>query len=233
MKDTVMRSIAAALVMVICSGSLLYGQGGLVPIDQIYDFGAVGIDFTLFHDFRLINQGEKPVRLDSVKVACDCSRVWLVDTTLDPGDTGIISLQFNTKDYYGRTSKALHVYADSVQTAHFECFYLSTVGQWMMGLKPDPISLFFLPGHEAKNIKILNPALDGVEVIDIDTHNDWIEVKALEEQAGKQEVLLLQVVAADGLTKGTYQTNFRITLSLPEEFEEPLFITVPVKIVRY
>ena len=165
MRYAVLKSIAATLVTVICSTSFLYGQSGLVPVDQIYDFGAVGIGFTMFHDFRVVNQGERPVKLDSVKVACDCSRVWLVDTTLGPGDTGIIGLQFNTKDYYGRISKALNVYAESSETAQFKSFYLSTVGQWMMGLRPDPVSLFFLPGNTAKKIKISNPALERIEVI--------------------------------------------------------------------
>lgn len=229
----VSRIVCSLLILIVGLSVPVAAGAGLQPVERIFDFGAVGIDYLVYHNFEFINRDSVPIRIDSAYVNCDCSKVWILDSVIAPGDTGRIKLQFTTKDYYGRTSKAMQVYTNSDFTPHLECFYLSTIGQWLMGIRPNPVSVFFLPGAAPKEIKIGNPALDGVKIIGVESYNDWVTVEVSEESADKGDMLGLTVTTAEGLPKGNYYTNFRIQIEMPVEFKEPLFLTVPVKIVRY
>ncbi len=225
-------AVTATLVILTALPSLLQARAILQPVEAIYDFGGVGIDFEVLHEYKLVNTGSQPVRLDSVIANCDCSRVWLIDSIIAPGDTGKFGLSFSTKDYYGRTSKAIKVYANGIAQPYFDCFYLSTVGQWFFGLAPNPASLFFLPGQKAKKIVIPNKALKRVEITGLDSYNDAIDIKIIKREAEKGKSLELEVAPKSDLTTGTYRTNFRLTIKLPGD-QDPLFLTIPVKIVRY
>jgi hypothetical protein len=205
---------------------------GLRPIDRIYDFGEVAIDFQIFHEFLLVNRSSEPIHLDSIKVNCDCSRVWTADSTVSPGDTARIGLEFDTRDYYGRTSKVIKVYTDDPGISKHELFYLSTVGQWYMGLRPNPVSLFFLPGRDSIELTILNPALNETEVTGVDLFNDVLTARIVRKKASKGEKLVLEISPKKGLAKGTYHTSFRIAIKVPGG-DEPIYKTIPAKIVRY
>jgi hypothetical protein len=227
------RYAALTLGVALMAGALTaYAGVPLEQVDRIYDFGEVGIGFDIYHEFKVLNQGNEPIRIDSATVRCDCSTAWLIDSVVAPGDTGRIGLRFNTEDYYGKTSKALKVHIDVIPDRPAEYFYLTTVGQWFVGIKPDPISLFFLPGSSEKTITISNPAVDWIKIAEIDPYNDFVSTDIIEEKASKGKNLELVVRPKADLGEGTFYTNFRIKLELPEEFE-PIYLTIPVKIVRY
>ena len=204
----------------------------LQQIDRIYDFGEVGIGFHIFHRFQLANPNSETVKIDSVVVRCDCSYVQVPDSILEPGDTVDIMLDFSTDDYYGKTSKAVRVYTDFAPSPNLEYFYLSTVGQWFLGLKPEPISLFFLPGKTSQKVTIPNDVLEIVRISDVEHYDDRVTATIVSGEAVKGNSLELEVKPGENLGKGTYHTNFRVTLEMSGEFE-PLHLTVPVKIVRY
>ena len=231
-----MRSVVFSLVITIAL--LAFGatagrsQIPLEQVDRIYEFGEVGIGFDIYHTFKLYNYGDKPLRIDSAIVRCDCSRVWIPDSVVPAGDTGLIGLHFNTEDYYGKISKLLKVWVDAPIDKPLEYFYLSTVGQWFMAMKPDPISLFFLPGNDEKTVTILNSVVEWTEISEIEPYNDFVTADIKISKAEKGEKLEIVVKPRPGLTKGTYLTNFRVTLTYPEDYE-PKHITIPVKVVRY
>jgi len=205
---------------------------GLRPIDRIYDFGEVAIDFQIYHEYLLVNRSSEAIHFDSIIANCDCSRVWTTDSTVTPGDTARIGLEFDTRDYYGRTSKVIRVYTDDPDISKHELFYLSTVGQWYMGLKPNPVSLFFLPGRDSMELVIPNPALSATEVTTVDLFDDFLTVKIVRKKASKGEKLVLEISPKQGLTRGTYYTSFRIAVKVPG-VDEPIYKTIPAKIVRY
>ena len=224
-------SIVIGLILSACI-PLAASGAGLQPIDRIYDFGEVAIDFHVFHEFTLLNRSSRPIHLDSVKVACDCSAIWVMDSTVNPGDTARIGLDFSTKDYYGRTSKAIKVYCDDTATPTQELFYLSTVGQWYLGLKPDPISLFFLPGRDSVALVIPNPALNEIEIDSIDAYGDMVKTQVVQDKAARGGKLHLTVSPRAGLTKGTYHTSLRIAVKV-FGIDDVIYKTIPAKIVRY
>jgi hypothetical protein len=205
---------------------------GLTAELLAYDFGCVGIDFDVFHVYSLINQGDVAVHIESVQPSCDCSSVIFTDSTLAPGDTATFRLQFNTKDYYGKMSRHVLVKSNDKRQPELEMYYFATVGQWMYRVKPEPASLFFLPGQTVKTVTLNNSDVDGLTVAEIDVADDFITVEPVTKSADKGGSIQLKVTPRTNLVAGTYKTNFRVSLDVPGA-EQRLMISIPVKIVKY
>lgn len=197
-----------------------------------YDFGCVGMDFDIYHTFRLTNNGLDTVRVSEVIANCDCSHVMFLDSTLYPGDTVDLRLQFNTEDYYGPSTRKIVVKSNDRHQPEMKLFYFSTVGQWLHRIVPKPVSLFFLGAKGPKELLVSNQGVDRVEVREIDIADDIVAVETVTEAAVRGDNIKLKVSPKPDLTAGTHQTSFRLTLAVSET-EKPLYLTIPVKIVKY
>ena len=76
--------------------SSLFAQG-LTYEEQTHDFGHVGIDFKVMHTYIFINRTDVPIKIIDIVVTCDCTKVKSADTLVQPGDTALFKLTFNTK----------------------------------------------------------------------------------------------------------------------------------------
>ncbi|UCE23963.1 MAG: DUF1573 domain-containing protein [Candidatus Zixiibacteriota bacterium] len=199
---------------------------------EAYDFGHVAIDFDIFHTYAYVNNTDRPLKILEAEANCDCTTIRLLDSLLDPGDTAFIELTFNTRDYYGPTSKSFTVVTDNTELPKMKYFYLSTIGQWFHGMKPNPMSLFFLPGKKSQKVLIPNRAFDRIRINQVEQYDSTFVVKAAIESADKSDFLVLEVSPADNLSKGTFLSSFTVEIELAGE-EKPAVLTFPVKIVRY
>ena len=209
-----------------------HAEAGPRPEEQVFDFGHVGIDFTVYHTFHFVNRTDKPFRITKTTSSCDCSAVTTLDSIVKPGDTAFIRLSFSTKDFYGPTKKSFTVSTDHPSMSAVKVSYLSQVGQWLDKIKPSPISLFFLPAHKSKKITIRNLAFDEIRVAVREQFDTVFEVSLLQDKAAKDQALELGVAPRPDLKKGTYRSS--ITLEIEKEGgADPTILTIPVKIVRY
>ena len=71
-----------------------------------------------------------------------------------------------------------------------------------------------------------------MEIKDVEPYDDLVEVKVMEDEAKTGKNLELEVSQKENLPPGTYHTNFRLEIEMPES-KDPLFMTIPVKIVKY
>ena len=217
--------------LVILSTTIL-AEGGLRCDEQIYDFGHVGIDYQVNHDYKLNNAGTRPITIDSMKVNCDCSTADLSDSTVPPSGTVTVHLTFNTRDYYGPTSKSIELFTNDAATPRIELFYLSNVGRWIAGLKPEPISLFYLPGHKAKKVTLTNTQFESYTLEPAGTADELVSVSLAKTEVKKGQSSVFEVAVPENLGAGTVNTCFRLRAVVPD-IKEPVFLTIPVKIVRY
>ena len=229
------RYLKAAVVLIslcLCTPLPSGAEPGLVCEEQIYDFGCVGFDLRVFHNYKLINRSSDTIEIYSVGTTCDCSSIQLLDSVVYPGDTVSFRLEFNTTNYYGRMNLSVNVHSSDAKNPQMKLYFTSTVGRWQYRVSPEPVSLFFLPGHKAKTATMLNAILDYIEVAKIELHDDLMTVTPMKKKAAKGDKVKLQVTPRSDLAAGTYFTNFRVTFDVPGDYE-PLLITIPVKIVRY
>lgn len=207
-------------------------EEGLKYEEQVFDFGHIGVDFKVVHTFQLVNGGRKAIRITGVHAPCDCSAVAALDSIIRPGDTGFFRLTFSTKDYYGPTYKSFKVFTDHPKVPELQYSYQSIVGQWLDRIKPDPISVFFLPAQKARKITIANTAYDEISLTVREQYDTTFEVTLWRDKAVKGEALELEIAPRANLKTGTYRSN--VTLVVEKKgLKDPTILTIPVKIVRY
>ncbi len=227
------KAFLITLGMIISTGLspvLAESYKGLKFTETLYDFGQVGVDLKVFHDFKMYNDGDKPVKVDSVEVPCECSAIVLRDSTVNPGDTIPIKLTYETTHFYGPTRKSITVHASDGRATTLQ--FISDVGRWPKGLQPDHPFLFFIPGQKPKNIKIKNTAFEEYEITRIEPYDTVFQVTVLEKKAGMGKEVAMEIKPHYNLNTGTYQSCFRVVVSLAGE-KNPFFLTIPVKIVVY
>ena len=84
--------------------------------EQEYDFGSfepVGNDTLKSHSFRFLNIGQQPLVIIHVASGCGCTRPQYTKTPIQPGDTGIVTV--NYKGYgqpIGNFRKSVTVYSN-------------------------------------------------------------------------------------------------------------------------
>lgn len=199
---------------------------------HVFDFGHVAIDFTVFHRYTWVNPTDQSVRIVEADVNCDCSTVRLVDSLLEPGDTAFFDLAFSTRDYYGYTSKSLTVVTDHPKIGTFKFYYVSYVGQWLNGLMPNPLYLFFLPGKGGQKVTIPNVQFDKIKLAGYVQYDSTFTVKVLKDSVGKGKSLELEVIPQDNLKKGNHLSTLTLEIEASGE-EKPIFLSIPIKIARY
>jgi hypothetical protein len=224
------------LLLVALAASLSAATGGervMISNGQnVIDFGCVGGDFKVFSNFHLVNKGNTTVKVRSINVPCNCSEVLISDSTVKPNDSVKVRLSFDTKNLYGKTIRTFKIYTSDPRAPEIEYAYRSIIGQWPMGIRPDPTSLFFLPTIKTKRLAFANPSLERVILRLLDQADTTYSIKVLSDKAVKGGKAELEVTLKDGLPSGTYLSSFRLQLD-PCDGHEPFLYTVPIKIVRY
>jgi len=200
--------------------------------ETFFDFGHLGIDYKAYHRFPLVNRTDDTIRILGVHVPCDCSRITSTDSVLAPGESMTFNLTYSTKDFYGPQNKTFRVDTDHAELAHVEYFYLSIIGVWFDGLRPQPMALFFLPTHKEKTISIANTSFDRIDVEGTYQQDDYVTIEVTNGTAEQDESLVLTVRPVKDLRPGTFHSNVTLTIDKGED-SEPTILTIPIKVVRY
>jgi hypothetical protein len=85
------------------SGSKIF-----LPEDQ-HDFGKVKQGLKIAYTFKFENQGNMPLIISDVKTSCGCTAAVISEKTIEPGKSGSIKVEFDTKDKQGKNSKSITV----------------------------------------------------------------------------------------------------------------------------
>jgi hypothetical protein len=202
----------------------------LRPLETSFNFGHVGIEYDLFHTFHLVNTSQKPIRLDTAAATCDCSIVTLRDSIADPGDTIELYLKFNTKNYFGPTSRSILIVTNEPST--YKINYTADVGQWPYFAKPDPIAFFMLPAHQSLTMKIPNTVDLTSRLSGIVQQDTNYVVTVTQKEARKNQSIELTITPKTSLKRGTFQSSLRLSLTTSDS-PDTTHVAVPVKIVRY
>lgn len=226
-----MRTIFTFALTIILSSSAFSQK--IMPYNQkVFDFGHVGVDFTVKHKYFFYNESNDTIKILDIDETCDCTLVRHNDSLIYPGDTAYFDLTFYTKDYYGPTNKTFHIITDHPDYKEITFHYLSIVGQWYNGLKPNPVSLFFLPGKGPQKIDIYNSKYDYIEVAELIKYSDNFDVKILKDKVEAKNVIELEITPKSDIPKGT---NFStLTVFVKRAGIDKLSpLTIPIKIVKY
>jgi len=197
-----------------------------------FDFGSAPEDFKLHHRYFMINRGFKPIRVDRAVSTCDCTRLYPSDSVADPGDTIFYDIWFDTKNYYGSTTKSIMISLHQPEQIDIEIPHHALISQWPLGLRPKPLSVMLLPNRESKKIAIRNHTKGQIEARLHDLADTTFTVELVKPKAGRDRDLEFEVHRSPELTKGTHRSNFTVAVTVGG-VKEPLLITIPVKLVQF
>jgi hypothetical protein len=201
-------------------------------VQERFDFGCVGVDFKIYHKYSMVNYGSETIRIDTVTAHCDCTTVRFLDSLVAPGDTASFRIIFSTANFYGPMEKDVRIHSSDPKSEKLYAYYSANVGQWLMSIQPDPVSVFFLPGNKTKISRLVNHALDEISLADIELLDDYFQMRVVEDEASKGEAIEIELTPNPDLAPSTYRTNFTVTLNLPDDLPQ-LRITIPATVAKY
>ena len=106
-------AIISLVIFAVCiSGALLPGlqaQKFELITPPILELGDVPSDSIATGTIQFKNSGEQPMTIEQVKTSCGCAAAEMEKLVYNPGETGEIRVDFNTKGYSGLTRKTVTV----------------------------------------------------------------------------------------------------------------------------
>ncbi len=92
------------LILFVLGNIAVWGQKVSPKIfvkDNLYDFKDVPQNKVLKHDFIIKNEGTSLLEIKEVKPSCECTVVEPVKKKLEPGDSTVLTVKFDTKGKIG------------------------------------------------------------------------------------------------------------------------------------
>ena len=229
MKRILFMHMAAALMFLAVAAA---GNPELKASLDSIDFGHIGVDYNLYQTVEIHNTGSSELLITDIYPSCDCSRTSVADTIVQPGQSTTVRLKFNTKNWYGVTDQYFTIESNDPVLPMVQIPYHSVVGQWIKGIYPKPKGLFFLPGKSQGQLEITNSKHDLLELELIDQADPYFRIAVTQNSAKKGDKLVIKVIADESLSKGTHESSFRLRVKAAER-EEPVILSIPIKIVKY
>ncbi len=105
--------------LLFCITFFVFGQEKKTSISFEYythDFGTIKEDGgKVKYDFEFTNVGKAPLKIKNVVAACGCTVPEWTKETIEPGDKGTISVEYDPINRPGQFTKTLTVYSNSFQ----------------------------------------------------------------------------------------------------------------------
>ena len=226
------RNIITIVVALTLMCSIAQGNPELKANVASINFGHIGVDYNLYYTFEIHNTGTSELVLHDVRPSCDCSKTYITDTIVAPGQFTTIKLRFNTKNWYGDTDQYITIKSNDPKLPTVQIPYKSFVGQYIRGIVPNPKALFLLPGKSQGQIEIANTNHDLLDLEILDQADPFYRLAIVKNRAEKREKLVIKVIAETILEKGTHESSFRIQVNASGR-DKPTIVTIPIKIVKY
>ena len=84
--------------------------------DPKHNFGFVHEGDTVKIDYELKNVGDKALIISNYEVECDCTAMEKVTKTIEPGETYIIKVTFDTHQKYDRQDRIVKIISNAVNS---------------------------------------------------------------------------------------------------------------------
>jgi hypothetical protein len=111
------RGFLFVIIFLAISSSMLLAE----PTPKIkfnhesWDFGRVNQGDILTHVFSFRNEGDATLRINRVRTSCGCTAALVSEKRIEPGKTGELKVNFNTRGYEGEVSKYIYVETNDPQ----------------------------------------------------------------------------------------------------------------------
>ena len=224
------KVLLSAVLLALLTTLSIYAAGNKAQIQVLgdfYDFGYVPMDYRLIHHFRVKNVGNSDLNIEKAVSNCDCTSVVIMKKILAPDSVGEIKVIFDTREYYGKNTRDITLHTNADKNPAVVMRYSSDIGVIPREFRTEPTSLFFLPGHQAKDLKLYNLTGESLEY-SIEMEIDSIySINSPKGIIKKGEAALIEVTPGKDLPRGTHYSNFTVSYNTEPETR----LTIPVKML--
>lgn len=187
-----------------------------------HDFGDAYSGTKVERVMTIHNAGTDTLKLEPPKAACGCTAAMITNMQIAPGDSGKLSITFNTQGYGGtKPTKQVYLTSNDPTTPKTTINFSVNV---LDALTADPKFFSFdnskLDSTYTKTITITNPSKEPVKILSVKFPLDQFKIDMMKTQLMPGEKTQLQAVYHP--TKaGTYQDNIEI---LTDNKAQPKFL---------
>jgi len=104
------KTITLILILLAVS---LQAKSGIKFDKYIHDFGDVPQSVIVVAKFTFRNTGNSVLVIERIRTSCGCTSTMLSKKELNPGESGILEISFDTEGYSGSITRAITVYTNS------------------------------------------------------------------------------------------------------------------------
>lgn len=81
----------------------------LVVSPEVHDFGNVGQDQRLVHEFTIVNEGNQELSIGRISTSCGCAAALAAQRTVAPGESTTLTVTLETRKYRGTLERSVSV----------------------------------------------------------------------------------------------------------------------------
>ena len=178
----------------------------------VFDFGQVEQGEQVTHDFRFTNQGNRDLRVQSVKTSCGCTAAVIAADTIPPGTEGTIQATFDTKRFAGQKAKDIRVHTNDPLSP---VTTLTLRGEITVEVQVEPAQLYLgrlrRGSPVTRTVTVLFDEHTSLEITDISNANSALNVRAEDARVEGKRGKALQVSVSKTARRGPLSDTITIT----------------------
>ncbi len=121
--------------------------------ETVHDFGVVGQNTTVVHEFPFHNVGGSILQIESVESSCGCTASLLSSDSIAPGETGVLEVSFDSGLRRGTTTNNLTVYTNDSATPEVKIEILAEV-EPLFAVEPQILVFDVGAGEREKMVRV-------------------------------------------------------------------------------
>lgn len=153
-------------------------QPAAVAEEATYSFGSIELGGKMSHNFTVANKGDAPLKLTKGESTCKCTEFRLEDSTIPPGGTGSVALEWKGEGEIGPFRQTATIITNDPKQPKLQ---LTVEGELTeaVTLEPTELVLSTLPARE--------PVSGAVRIYAL--HSDHLEITShrFESETGSQQ----------------------------------------------
>jgi hypothetical protein len=162
------------------------------------------------------NSGTDTLRIGEVRAACGCTATLMTKKNLAPGDTGDLSITFNTEHYTGRATKQVFVQSNDSTSPKLTITFSASITP-VLSVSPQYFAFekATLDTTMIRTVNITNGLpKDHVKITSVHTESDMIKLTLMKNELMPAEQTQLQAVFHPTKT-GSLQGDIEVTTDNP------------------
>lgn len=187
--------------------------GPRMQVDKpVFDFGRVEQGDTVTHAFRFTNQGNRDLRVRSVKTSCGCTAAVIAADTIPPGMEGSIQATFDTKRFAGQKAKDIRVHTNDPLSP---VTTLTLRGEITTEVQVQPAQLYLgrlqRGSPVTRTVNVLYDQNKTFEITHITNSHPAISVRAEDTRVEGKKGKALQVSVSKAAPRGPLNDTITVT----------------------